>query len=144
VTVEDGQVILRGHELVRGDGHDVVLGLPTGLLVEVVADSGSVRQQVLDRHAVVDQRQIAAQDGSCGRRELEHPFLDQARDRDGKGREALGTACEPEARVDLVRDLEGAMRQAVRSGDLGLAPTIDPARLALSLGSGGGRVPKSR
>ena len=136
MTVEDGQVILRGHELVHGDGHDVVLGLPTGLLVEVVADSGSVREQVLDRHAVVDQRQIAAQDGSCGRRELEHPFLDQAHD--GKGRAALGAACEPEARVDLVRDLEGAMRRAVRSGDLGLAPTIDPARLALSLGSGGG------
>src|SRR5262245_27651930 len=76
------------------------------------------------RHAVVDQRQVAAEDRTGRRRELEHAFLDQAYD--GERGEAFRPAGDPEPRVDLVRDLEAAMRQAVSSGQLDLVASVDP------------------
>src|SRR6185312_8060687 len=80
VAVEHHEVVLGGRELVDRYGHHVVLDLEAGFLVEVVADARPVRQEVLDRHPVVDHRQIAAEDGAGGRRQLEHAFLDQAHD----------------------------------------------------------------
>ena len=112
VAVEHCEVVLGGRKLVYGDRHDVIADLPSGLLVEVVADARPVRQELLDRHAVVDQGQIAAEHGPSRCRKLEHPFLDQAHG--GDRREALRPARDREARFDLVRDFEAAMREAVR------------------------------
>ena len=62
-------------------------------------DARAVREQVLDRHTVVDQRQIAAEHGTRRRRQLEQPVLDQADDRQRRQalRSARGrrTACRP-------------------------------------------------
>ena len=59
----------------------------------------------------------------AGRRELEHAFLDQAHD--GERGEALRPARDPEPRVDRVRDLEAAMREAVRPRQLDLVASVD-------------------
>ena len=93
VAVEHREVVLGGRELVHWYRHHVLLDLESGFLVEVVADARPVRQEVLDRHAVVDHRQIAAEDGAGGRRELEHAFLDQAHD--GERREAFRPLASP-------------------------------------------------
>ena len=124
VAVEHREVVLGGRELVHRYRHHVLLDLESGFLVEVVADARPVRQEVLNRHAVVDQRQIATEDGAGERRELEHAFLDQAHD--GERREAFRPARDSEARVDRVRDLEAAMRKAVRPRELDPVAFVDP------------------
>jgi hypothetical protein len=83
-----------------------------------------VREEVLHRHAVVDQREVAAEQGTSGRRELQPAFLDEADD--GERREAFRPARDPEARVDLVRDLKAAMRETVRLLQLDPVAAVDP------------------
>ena len=62
MAVEHREIVLGDRELVDGDGHDVVGDLVAVALVEVVADPRPVREQMLDRHVVGDQRQVAAED----------------------------------------------------------------------------------
>ena len=124
MAVEHREVVLGGRELVHWHRHDVLAGLESGLLVEVVADARPVRQELLDRHAVVDQRQVAPEHGAGGRRQLEHACLDQAHD-DERG-EALRSARESETRVHRVRDLEAAMREAVCPRQLDPVALVDP------------------
>ena len=62
-------------ELVHRHGQDVVVDLPLALLVEVVADPRRVAEQLLDRHRVVDQRQVVVQDAAHGRVEPERAVV---------------------------------------------------------------------
>ena len=63
-AVEGGQERLGLGEQVQRQGEDVVVDLPVAVLVEVVADTGGVGEQVLDRDGVVDQGQVIAEDGA--------------------------------------------------------------------------------
>jgi hypothetical protein len=56
---------------VHGNRHRVVGDVALYVLVEVVADARSVRQEVLDRHVVADEREILAEYRPCRRREIE-------------------------------------------------------------------------
>ena len=123
-AVEHGEILLGRRERVHRDRQQVIRQIELDILVEVVADPRSVRQQVLHRDGVVDQRQIGAEHGTRGGRELEAAVLDQAHDR--QRRHALDAARGPEAGVDLVRDLVAAMRQAVRLRQFDLVPAVDP------------------
>ena len=103
MAAQHREVLLGRGQLVHGDRHQVVGELVVCVLVEVVADARAVCQQVLDRHPVVDERQILAEHRPRRRRELERAVLDQAHDRER--RQALRAARDRELRVDGVRDL---------------------------------------
>jgi hypothetical protein len=60
VAVEHREVLVGGRELVHRDRHLIVRGLEARLFVQVVADAGPMRQQVLYRHVVADERQVLA------------------------------------------------------------------------------------
>ena len=90
----------------------VVGDVGVALFVEVVADPRSVREQMLDRHVVGDERQVGTEHGTGGGGEVERARFDQPHDRQ-RG-QALPAARDPELGVDPVLDLEGAVREAVR------------------------------
>ena len=95
------------------------------VLVEVVADAGPVREQVLDGDAIVDERKVRAEDRAGGRVEAEHTVLDEAHHCE-RG-EALGrrwrgrTACRGCSGTSYAR-----FGEAVGLGQHGLAATVDP------------------
>jgi hypothetical protein len=120
---ERSEVVLRGSELVDGDGRHVVERVAHDLLVVVVADAGSVREQVFDRHRVVDERKIVPEHRAGGRAEFQPTLFEQAHDRQ-RG-EPLGSAGDAEPSVDRVRDLEPAMREAVGVDELDVVATVD-------------------
>ena len=55
------QIVLGRRQLVAGDGHQVLVGVGEDVLVDVVADAGSVGEQMLHGDAVVDQREVIAE-----------------------------------------------------------------------------------
>ena len=61
VTVQHGQELLGGRQLVDRHGQDVVVVVVQFVLVEVVTDPGAVGEELLDGDAVVDQRQVGAE-----------------------------------------------------------------------------------
>ena len=123
MAVEDPEIALDRVELVDGDLEDMVGDRAVQLLVEVVADARSVGEQVLDRDALVDQRQVVAQQRPCRGRRLERPVLDEAHH--GQRGEALRPARDPEPRVAGVRDPQPAMGEAVRLHEYGLVGAVD-------------------
>jgi hypothetical protein len=123
VAAERRQVVLRGDESVHGHRHEVVVDLEVGVLVKVVADARPIRQQVLDRHAIVDQGKVVAQDRTRGRRERERPVLDQAHH--GERRQALRAARDRELRFDGVGDPVAAIGEPVGLRELDVARAID-------------------
>jgi hypothetical protein len=82
-----------------------------------------VGQEVLDRHVVVDQRQVLAQERAGRRGQAEVAGLDQADH--GQGGEGLRSAGDAEAGVDRVRDAKSAVRPAVRLGELHPVAPVD-------------------
>ena len=60
-AVEHSQELFGRCQLVHRHGHEVVVDVGLGVLVEVVTDAGSMRQQVFDGDAVPDKPQIATQ-----------------------------------------------------------------------------------
>src|SRR5207247_1479122 len=80
VPVEYDHVVLGRGELVYRDRHAVPVRVELDALVEIVADARPVREQVLDRHLVVDERKVATENRAGGGRELEQPVFDQAHD----------------------------------------------------------------
>lgn len=102
------------------DGQNVVDGVSLDLLIEVVADARSVREQVFDRHRFVDEWQIVPEHRAGGGAEIQPTLFDQAHDR--QSGESLGPAGDPEPRVDLVRDLPAPMRETVGLDELDPAP----------------------
>ena len=118
------EVVLGRDELLDGHRQHVVGDLVTGILVEVVADARPVREQVLDRHAVVDQREIVAEHRTCRRLETERAFLDEAHH--GERRPPLHAAREREPRVDGVGDRVPPVGESVRLRELELTGTVDP------------------
>ena len=81
MTVEHGEVLLGRGELVDGNRQHVIAEILMLVLVEVVADAGTVREEMLDRHVLGDQREIRSEHGPSGCRQLENALLDQAHDR---------------------------------------------------------------
>jgi hypothetical protein len=81
-----------------------------------------VSEQLLDRHPVVDQRQIPPQHRTGGRGHLQPPLLDQAHH--GKCGQSLGPAGDPELRVDRVRDFVATMGETVGLGELDTAAPV--------------------
>ena len=122
VPVEDRKEVFGLCELVDGNRHDVV-GDVRGLLVEVVADPRSMREQVLDRDVVADQRQIASEHRSRSRRELEHSLRDEAHDRER--RQALRGARGAELRLERVRNPVAAMCKSVGARELDVVAAVD-------------------
>jgi hypothetical protein len=88
------------------------LEVELAFLVEIVTDAGAVREQMLDRDVLGDQRQVVPEHRARRRRELETTFLDQAHER--QGRQSLRPARNREAGVEHVRDFVCAVREAVR------------------------------
>jgi hypothetical protein len=123
VAVEHHEVLLRRRELLHGNRHHVVRCFE-GVLVEVVADAGPVRQQVFDGDGVVDQREIRAQHGARRGRQIERARLDQAHDRER--REALRAARDAEPSIGRVRDPVRAIGEPVRA----LEDAVGPGRPA--------------
>jgi hypothetical protein len=82
-----------------------------------------VRQQVFDRHPVVDEREIRAEDRPCRRGKLQRAVFDQAHHRECG--QALGATRDAEPRVDRVRDPVSAIGQPVRSRELDPARAVD-------------------
>ena len=56
VPGERGKVLLGGRQLVHRHRHQVIAEVEVALLVEIVANAGAVREQLLDRDVVGDQR----------------------------------------------------------------------------------------
>ena len=67
-------------EVLHGDGHEVVGEVEVELLVEVVAYPRAVREQVLDRDPVVDEREVGAEHRTSCRLETQRPVLDETHD----------------------------------------------------------------
>ena len=121
VPVQHRQVLLGRRQLVHRHRHHVVGDVADGVLVEVVADPGTVGQQVLDGDVVGDQGQVVAEQRAGGGVEPERPALDQGHDRQ-RG-EALGCARGGEQRVDRVEDPVRPIGEPV-----GAASSVSPAR----------------
>jgi hypothetical protein len=82
-----------------------------------------MRQQLLDRDVVVDQRQVIAEQRSRARVQRECAVGDEADD--DERRQRLGAAGDAELRRLRIRNAVRAMRQAIRASN-GLAVAIDP------------------
>ena len=124
VSVEHQEVSFGRFELVDGDGEDIVGDGTVDLLIEVVADARSVSEKVLDRHLVVDQRQILPEHRTGGRGHLQPPLFDQAHH--GQCGQPLGPADDPELRVDRVRHFVATMGETVGLGQLDIAASVHP------------------
>ena len=123
VPVEHREIALGRVELVHGNRQHVVRDRPARILVEVVADSGAVREKMLDRHRVVDQRKVVAENRARRRRELERAILDQAHHRER--RQPFRCACGREQRVDAVRDPGRPVGHPECRRELDLVASID-------------------
>jgi hypothetical protein len=121
--VEDSEICLGRVELVHGHCQQVGVEVELLLLVDVVADPRAVREQVLDRHVVADEREVVAEERAGGGRELERAVLDEAHDRERS--EALRAAREPEAGVEPVRDRVPTVREAPGASEYDLVPAVD-------------------
>ncbi len=124
IAVESGEVLLGCRELVHRHRHDVVVDVVIAVLVEVVADSGSMSEQVLHGHVVADQREVGAEQRASRCRELEHAVLDEAHD--SESRQPLHPTRDCEPRVHLVPDLVAAVRETERLRQDHLVRAIDP------------------
>jgi hypothetical protein len=124
IPIENREVLLRRRELVHRDGHHVVVQVVLDLLVEVVADAGAMREEVLDRHVVADEREVTPQQRPRGRRQLENAFRDEADH--GERRQTLRSARDRELRRDVVRDLVAAVCEPVRLRHFDSVPAVDP------------------
>ena len=122
-AVEGGQERLGLGERMQRQGEDVVVDLPVAFLVEVVADTGGVGEQVLDRDRVVDQRQVVAEDRTHEVLEAELAGLDESHDHE-RG-EALVAACGRDAGARGVRNAEGAVREPLAALERALVADID-------------------
>ena len=123
MSVEDADVLLGGRKLVHRDRHHIVVLVIQIVLVEVVADPGPVRQQVLDRHDLGDQGQVRVEQRAGGRVELQGPPLHQSHD--DQGRQALRPARGREEGLHGVEDPMGTVSKPVGTGDLGLTRAVD-------------------
>jgi hypothetical protein len=125
MAVEDRHVVLRPEECVHGNRHRVVGDLELVVaLVEVVADPGAMREQMLDRDVVGDERKVISEHGARGRVEREHAVLDEAHDRE-RGH-ALEAARGRELRLRCVRLSAVASREPVAALDDDLISAVDP------------------
>src|SRR5262249_54540009 len=109
--------------------------LVPGLLVEVIADTRPVRQQMLDRDVTADEREIPAQHRARGRRQAQRAVVDQA-DHRQRG-QPLRAAGDREPGVGRVRYLMCAVSEPVRLDELGLAAAVHghDAREAILVGN---------
>jgi hypothetical protein len=122
MPAEHRQVLLGCREVLGGHREHVVGDLVADFLIDVVTDAGPVRQQVLDRHVLADERQIPAQHRARCRRQAQHTIDDQA-DHGERG-QPLGPAGDSEPGVEGVRYLVRAVSQAVRLTELDLTATV--------------------
>jgi hypothetical protein len=99
-----------------------------------------VCEQVLHRHGIADEREVAAKDRTCGRGHSERAVLDQAGDRE-RG-QPLGPAGDRETSVDGVPDAVGAIRESVGPCELRFTVAIHAhdAGEAFPVGDGVDRV----
>ncbi len=115
VTVDDRNESLGLSERLHGDGQDVVGGIPVAVLVEVVADPGRVREQVLEGHTAVDQRKVLPEDRADAVPEGHGAVLDETHD--DQRCAGLASARDREARGRRVRYRERPMGEPVGSGE---------------------------
>ena len=122
MTAEHGQIPLGVRKVLSGHREHVVGDWDAGLLVDVVTDAGAVRQQVLHRHVIADERQIPAQHRPRGRGQCQRTVADQADD--GERGQPFRPAGDREPGVEGVRYLLGTVSQAVRLAELDLAAAV--------------------
>src|SRR5262249_61287079 len=94
------------------------------LLVEVVPDARAVRQQMLDRYAIVDQGQVLPEQRTRPRVESEEAVIDQPHHR--QSGEALRATRDREAGIERVLAPAAPRRQTERAGERLLAGSVDP------------------
>jgi hypothetical protein len=111
VPVENLEERLRPVQAVGRDRHHVVVHVPAGVLVEIVADAGRVLQEVLDRDGVVDQRQVRAEVPAGRVAQTHGAGLDESQH--GQGGERLAPAGDAEPGLHRVRNAMGAVGVAV-------------------------------
>ena len=92
------------------------------LLIEVVADAGPVRQQMLHCHVFADERQILAQHRAGGRGQVQRAFADQADHRE-RG-QPFGPAGDRKPGIERARDVVRTVSQAVRLAELDLTAAV--------------------
>jgi len=102
----------------------VVGDFQVAVLVEVVADAGSVAEQVFDRDRVVDQWQISAEQQAGRHVEREGTVLHECHR--GQRGECLGATGHSKASVDGVGDRLPAVREAVGLGQLDFRAPVHP------------------
>ena len=124
MTVQHGEELLGGRQLVDRHGQHVVVVVVLLVLVEVVADARPVGEELLDGDPVVDQWEVSAEHRPGRRVQAELTLLHEAHH--GQGRQPLRAAGDPELRVDRRRDAKTAVRQAVRPLHGGPAIEVDP------------------
>jgi hypothetical protein len=124
VPGEDLEICLGRREPLRRDGKQVVRKVQVELLVEVVADPRPVRQQMLDGDALVDERQVGAENRPRRRRKVESSLLDEAHDHQ-RG-EPLRAARDAELRVGRVRNPVSPVGETVGADELDAVGTVDP------------------
>jgi hypothetical protein len=124
IAVEHPEELLGGSELVDGHGEDVVGDLVAGFLVYAIADARPVREQLLDRHLVTDQRQVVPQHRPGGGGRAEHACFDEAHHREGG--QSFAAARDRELGIDRGSDPVAAMGQTVRLGEVCAVTAIDP------------------
>jgi hypothetical protein len=122
MPVEDRQVLLGCRQLLRGHCEHIVGDLISGFFVEVVTNARPVRQQMLDRDIVANQRQICTQQRTRGRRHAQRVVVDQA-DNCERG-EPFGAAGDREPGSHGVRYLVGAVSEAIRLSEFTLTAAV--------------------
>ena len=133
VPLQHRQEGLGGGQCVPRDGEDVVGHLPVAVLVEVVPDPRGVGEQVLERDAVVDQRQVVAEQGADRLVEPQLAVLDEPHH--GQRGERLAAAGNRDPGRRRHRDLEGAVEVALTALEDATIPDIHRRDARERLGS---------
>ncbi len=120
------QIVLGRRQLVAGDGHHVLVGVGEDVLVEVVADAGSMGEQMLHGDAIVDQREVTAEQRSRRRVEADLVALDHRHER--QGRQPLRSTGDAELRLRRIRNAEPAVGHPGRTLERDDSGAVDAHR----------------
>ena len=112
------QIVIRGGESIDRGVEDEVIDIAELFFVEIVADPGPVRLQILDGHRRINKRQLIADKVSESGVETQRSGLDQRHG--GNCHESLGHARYSERRVASVGSPLGTVSESRH--DLGIGP----------------------
>ena len=106
---QQGKVVLGSQQSVNRHVEDVVVGAIELTFVQIVAGTGGVSQELLDRHRRIHVGQVPCNYIAKATIEVEQSFLDERND--GERSETFGTARRAESCVERDRTTFGPIRQ---------------------------------